>query len=128
MNNDELMHHGVLGMKWGVRHNPSREFVKASRKANKLQADYAMKAMKASSVSAKAHHTGSHYITEIGRGLAERRFEKAVKLERKANKAQKKATKWLNSMEKSFSSTSVNSIDAASLEKGKDYIDMLKKE
>ena len=38
MNNDELMHYGVLGMKWGVhRGHASKAYGKASKKLNKLE-------------------------------------------------------------------------------------------
>lgn len=38
MNNNELKHYGVLGMKWGIRKGEySKTFTKASKKANKLQ-------------------------------------------------------------------------------------------
>ena len=30
-----LAHYGVLGMKWGVRHNPQRAYEKAAKKAGK---------------------------------------------------------------------------------------------
>lgn len=38
MNNDELMHYGVKGMRWGVKHNPEKAFTKANAKYEKYQA------------------------------------------------------------------------------------------
>lgn len=35
--NGELMHYGVLGMKWGVRKNPARAYVKAHKKLRRLE-------------------------------------------------------------------------------------------
>lgn len=40
MNENELMHYGVLGMKWGVRKDPSKTYAKVARKLNKLHDEY----------------------------------------------------------------------------------------
>lgn len=36
LNPDELMHYGVIGMKWGVIHNPANAYAKAINKRNSL--------------------------------------------------------------------------------------------
>lgn len=65
MNENELMHYGVLGMKWGVRKDPSKTYAKVTRKLNKLQDEYtygnAFQRWKASRKSEKLR--GAMYTT-----------------------------------------------------------------
>lgn len=124
--NAELMHYGVLGMKWGVRKNPSQAFSKASKKANRLSDKYNKYSSKAATADAKAHKSGKRYITEIGRGITENRFKKAVKFDRKADRTLKKLDRWTEQMKKTFANVSVNSIDSKAIADGQNYVDMLK--
>lgn len=77
-NQDELMHYGVLGMKWGVLHDPAKAYSKAVTKSNKLQAKVEKTGQKYANKSQKAN-TGvsTRYL---------KRQAKADKLQAKANK------------------------------------------
>ena len=101
-----LEHHGVPGMKWGVRKSPERSLhtlYKKDRKANKLlvksgalQAKSARKRIKADRMRAKASKN-------VGTNKEAKYERKAKSLDRQANKLQKKAGK---AMSKSGKETS----------------------
>ena len=76
--NEELMHYGVVGMKWGVRHNPSAAYAKAVKKQNKLNDNIEKARVKSVKADIKART-----------GVA----AKYQKLQTKADKAQYKADK-----------------------------------
>ena len=122
----ELKHYGVFGMKWGVRKNPSQAFSKASKKASRLSDKYQKYSSKAATADAKAHKSGKRYVTEIGRGITENRFKKAVKFDRKADRTLKKLDRWTEQMKKTFANVSVNSINPKAIADGQNYVDMLK--
>lgn len=78
LRDDELQHYGVIGMKWGVIHDPATAYRKASAKRDKLNnnvtksRDRAMKSLAKSKIGVAAKYN---------------------KLQNKANKLQAKADK-----------------------------------
>lgn len=105
-----LAHYGVMGMKWGVRHDPQKAYLKASKKRAHLNAVASKKQVKADRARSKARKT-RYGITDTGRTIWENRQIKAGRLQRKADKATKRAEKWINSMENVFSQISLDEIN-----------------
>ena len=107
---DYLAHYGVLGMRWGVRHDPRRAFRKASKKADKLQTKAAKSHEKAAKAQNKARQS-RYGITDTGRTIWENRQIRAGKLNRKADKATKKAEKWIKQMNSAFSEIPLDKLE-----------------
>lgn len=130
MNDDELMHYGVLGMKLGVRRNPSKAFSKAIRKADKLNENIDRAQTKVEKKTAKRDKVAKRYAGWgfAGRGDVAAATQRLYKAEKKLKKKRtKRAQKWRSNMQKTFADVDVKSIDSEVLSRGREYIDMLKK-
>lgn len=107
MNEDYLAHYGVIGMRWGVRHDRQKAYRKAEKKLNKLNSKSEKQSEKA-----EKHRAKSERKAAIGMGSNERARQArlAGKYSRQSEKTSQKAEKWLKSMEDVFSETPVSKL------------------
>lgn len=116
MNEEELKHFGVVGMKWGVRKNPSKTYGKASKKANRLNKK-----------SVKAFNRVNKANKKVESDPSNQQYiDKAAKKQFAYERKQKKADKWISSMEKTFRKVNVSDITQKDMIVGKDYAYMLR--
>lgn len=123
VNEEELYHYGVVGMKWGVRRgNTAQAYSMASKKLKRLdrKADRAVE--NAYNKKAKADKKAASFFA--GEKSTRKADFKAQKAQRKAVVQANKARKWLHAMESTFANTP-ESLSREQIELGKKYTEIM---
>lgn len=107
---DYLAHYGVLGMKWGVRHDPKKAYQKASKKFDKIE-------KKSNKAFEKAAKFGRYAKTNRS-GELNRSGKRAIKYRNKSKWAARKGERWLKKMNKEFAKQDVVSIEQSLIDRG----------
>lgn len=119
---DELAHYGVLGMKWGVRHDPQKAYERASKKLRRLDTRANKAIEKAYKKQAKADRKANSLFSSE-RGIAEADEKARTAMLESVAKVQK-ARKWLQKMEKVFQDTPAK-MSQEQIDMGKKYTEIL---
>lgn len=114
MESNALAHYGVLGMKWGVRKNPSKAASKAVKKLHnidKKRSQAAASAQGFTNVASQYRFNQSTALNRADKKTAKKNAKLADKLAKqsmaKVDKYTKKGQKWVSEMTNILGSTSM---------------------
>ena len=119
---EELCHYGVIGMKWGVRRNPSKAYAKAVRKKHKIDAKSAKLGVKGAKMQLEATKKMSKATSMSTMKDGLKAQAKANKKTLKSEKLQKKGVKWSKKMDQTFASYSITRIPNGNVTSGKNFV------
>lgn len=119
---DELVHYGVLGMKWGVRKNPSRAYTKAVKKRDKLAGRETYYRLKSAKTQYKATRKMAYALTKSGRERGLKMQARASRYALTSAKYHKRGLKWVRAMEKTFAGYEIRHLSKSEIEAGKKYV------
>ena len=127
--NGELMHYGVLGMKWGIKRNPSRAFSKSVKKANRLEKKIGKTEKNLQKNIYKRNKISARYsgFGFASKGDVTRATSRVHRQEYLLDKRKKKYDKWKQHMQKNFQNVKVSDVAPEVRSAGKDYLDLLMK-
>lgn len=125
LRNDELMHYGVIGMKWGVHRGQSaKAYAKASDKLNRMSGKINKYQAKATKKMYKADK--KMYNPFSSKASVKKAHLEASKYQNKVDRRVYKAKKWMDQMSKVFADTP-QSLSKEQIALGKQYADRLQK-